>query len=239
MKQKNIPWLGAFMESFFVTLPLLSIINFWAIIVMLYTNLRPYLLQYMPWMNLWYFVAILTLIGVLGMVLVYKFVLPSIWAFRGKQMFTENSGISNRNGVRVAISGGFDPIHTGHTRYIKAALELGNWLIVILSSDEVLKRKKGMCFMPYEERREIIEAILNGRGEVVPNNNPEGLDCVEALKSCNPSIYAKGGDTWNTDNLPECSVCREMRIKIMFGVGGFDKTQSSSNLIGRVYAKQG
>ena len=93
MKQWNIPWLGAFMESFFVTLPLLSVINFWAIITVLYTTVRPHLLQYAPWVTMWLFVGCITLLGIIGMVLVYKFVLPSIWTFRQDQMFKHNSNI--------------------------------------------------------------------------------------------------------------------------------------------------
>ena len=99
MKQRNIPGLGAFMESFFVTLPILGIINFWAIITVLYANVQPYLLQHAPWMNLWIFVGLLTLIGITGMIIVYKFVLSSVWSFRGKQMLDKDNlalGTSNK-----------------------------------------------------------------------------------------------------------------------------------------------
>ena len=98
MRQKNIPGLGAFMESFFVTLPILGIINFWAIITVLYANVQPYLLQHAPWMNLWIFVGFLTLIGITGMFIVYKFVLSSVWSFRGKQMF-------DREKIKAEIEG--------------------------------------------------------------------------------------------------------------------------------------
>ena len=60
---------------------------------------------------------------------------------------------------RVAISGGFDPIHVGHIEYIKAAKRLGGWLVVILNSDKFLIDKKGQVFMPYNERKTILENI--------------------------------------------------------------------------------
>lgn len=57
----------------------------------------------------------------------------------------------------VLATGGFDPIHSGHISYLKAARELGDMLIVGLNSDEWLERKKGKSFMPWNERI----AILN------------------------------------------------------------------------------
>ena len=53
----------------------------------------------------------------------------------------------------IVVSGGFDPIHSGHIAYFKAAKELGDKLIVALNSDEWLKNKKGKFFMPFQERK--------------------------------------------------------------------------------------
>ncbi len=86
LKQYNIPWLGAFMESFFVTLPMLSVFSFWAIFTVLYANIRPYLLQHIPWLTFWIFMVAIVVIGLIGMVVVYKFIILSIWLFRKKQM---------------------------------------------------------------------------------------------------------------------------------------------------------
>lgn len=248
MKQKNIPWLGAFLETFFTTLPFLSIVSFLAIIMVLYSEARPYLLQYAPWMTLWLFLVIIAVVGVFGMWLVYRFVLPSIWTFRGRQMFDRENQLVNKiesiesllesikrgASITAAISGGFDPLHKGHIRHIKAAMRLGNRLLVILSTDEILARKKGRAFMGYDERKEIIEAILGDQGEVVPNICEDGLNCIESLRRYRPDLFCKGGDSWNEKNLPEYAVCQELGIKVVFGVGGFEKLQSSSNLIAGV-----
>ena len=59
----------------------------------------------------------------------------------------------------VVVSGGFDPIHSGHLAYFREAKELGMYLIVGVNSDEWLMRKKGYVFMPIEEREEIIKSI--------------------------------------------------------------------------------
>ena len=52
----------------------------------------------------------------------------------------------------VVVSGGFDPLHSGHIKLIKEARTLGEYLIVGINSDEWLARKKGRAFMPWQER---------------------------------------------------------------------------------------
>ena len=54
------------------------------------------------------------------------------------------------------ISGGFDPLHSGHIEYIKSAKKYGERLIVALNSDDWLTRKKGRPFMPFDERARIL-----------------------------------------------------------------------------------
>ena len=50
------------------------------------------------------------------------------------------------------VSGGFDPIHSGHISYLKSAKKISDYLIVALNSDKWLINKKKKVFMPYEER---------------------------------------------------------------------------------------
>ena len=57
----------------------------------------------------------------------------------------------------VLVTGGFDPIHSGHISYLREASKLGKRLIVGLNSDDWLARKKGRAFLPYEERKQIVE----------------------------------------------------------------------------------
>jgi D-beta-D-heptose 7-phosphate kinase/D-beta-D-heptose 1-phosphate adenosyltransferase len=61
----------------------------------------------------------------------------------------------------VLVTGGFDPLHSGHIAYFKSAKALGDKLIVGLNSDDWLERKKCRAFMPWEERATIIAALHN------------------------------------------------------------------------------
>ena len=87
MKQKNIPWIGAFIDSLFTCLPFLGIINFVFISIVLYNSIQPYLLTYIPWVKLWMFLLLLLFLVIGMMFFIYKFVLPSLWTFRAKQMY--------------------------------------------------------------------------------------------------------------------------------------------------------
>jgi cytidyltransferase-like protein len=132
----------------------------------------------------------------------------------------------------VLVTGGFDPLHSGHISYFKAAKKLGSKLWVGLNSDEWLTNKKGRPFMPIEERFAIIDAL-----EVVDHVFPvedcdEGsaiLGIYDALEMTDEDIiFANGGDRTHS-NIPEIEEFKNYkRVKFEFGVGGEDKINSSS-----------
>jgi len=96
MKQKNIPWLGALTDALYVSLPVLSLVNFFAILTVLYADIHPYLQEYLPWLRFWVFLAIVVVLATALMLLVYKFVVPSLWTYRSKQMFTHESEVTDK-----------------------------------------------------------------------------------------------------------------------------------------------
>lgn len=130
----------------------------------------------------------------------------------------------------VVISGGFDPIHSGHIKLIKEARLLGDMLIVGINSDEWLARKKGRAFMPWNERLAVLNN-LQQVDEVYTFDDDDGtarhlLQQVRAHYPTSQIIFANGGD--RTDkNIPEMSF-EDGNIKFVFGVGGFNKSNSSS-----------
>lgn len=127
----------------------------------------------------------------------------------------------------VAVSGGFDPIHIGHIRYLKEARKLGTKLVVILNSDNFLTKKKGHYFMSYDERKEVVESIRYV-DEVFECIDKDQTVC-KSLAQLKPNIFAKGGDR-TISNIPEKTICESIGIEMVFGVGG-GKIQSSSWLL--------
>ena len=126
----------------------------------------------------------------------------------------------------VLVSGGFDPVHAGHIRMIRAAAQYGE-VIVIANSDEWLYRKKGFIFMEIERRIEILNAI---KGVILVDSvdDTDGTVC-EAIRRLKPTYFANGGDRGKS-NTPEQAVCEEIGVKLLWGIGGEEKLQSSSEL---------
>jgi len=130
----------------------------------------------------------------------------------------------------VLITGGFDPLHSGHISYFKAAKALGDILIVGVNSDAWLTRKKGRPFMPYFERAEVVRNI-KGVDFVIDfdDNDGSAKHAIQMVRQSYPNdeiIFANGGD--RTDkNIPEMDIVDD-NLKFVFGVGGFNKANSSS-----------
>jgi len=129
----------------------------------------------------------------------------------------------------VIVTGGFDPLHSGHIEYFKAARELGDHLVVGVNSDAWLERKKGKAFMPFEERCAIIKE-LDCVNEVIGFNDDDDTACaaifqvLSTVGSQTKVIFANGGDR-TKDNIPEMIY---NDVEFVFGVGGEDKKNSSS-----------
>lgn len=128
----------------------------------------------------------------------------------------------------VLVTGGFDPIHSGHIEYFKAAKQLGDKLIVGLNSDAWLARKKGQPFMPWVERSVIVKN-LSMVDEVIAFNDDDGssIDAIHITKAFYPFdeiIFANGGDR-TSYNIPEMT---EKGVIFKFAVGGENKANSSS-----------
>ena len=137
------------------------------------------------------------------------------------------------------VTGGFDPIHSGHIQYLKAASEHGDMLIVGINSDEWLTRKKGHPFMPLEERKAILEELYVV-DKVITFDDRDNTAChaIEMVKHLYKDafnnkfqkkiIFCNGGDR-TADNIPEQDRYKnDDNVIFKFGVGGDTKKNSSS-----------
>ena len=118
----------------------------------------------------------------------------------------------------IMVSGGFDPVHIGHIRMIRAASTYGDF------------KKKGFVFMPFEQREEILSAV---KGVVLVDSVDDSDDTVcEAIARLKPDFFANGGDR-KEGNTPEVDLCEKLGIQLLWGVGGQEKVESSSELVER------
>lgn len=129
----------------------------------------------------------------------------------------------------AVVSGGFDPLHTGHINLLESSAAFGDKLVVLVNSDDWLTRKKGRPFMPFEERATIIERmhmVDNVYGvDDKDGSVTEGLIQIrDAFGHDNDYVFCNGGDR-GKDNIPEMLVDG---YEFKFSVGGDNKANSSS-----------
>lgn len=129
----------------------------------------------------------------------------------------------------VFTNGCFDILHAGHVRYLAAARQLGDCLIVGLNSDCSVRELKGPTrpVNHQEDRAEVIAAMA-AVDYVVIFDEKTAETTVAAIK---PDIYAKGGD-YTVDKLPEAAIVAQYGGKTVLipEVPG----RSSTNIIRRI-----
>ena len=141
----------------------------------------------------------------------------------------------------VLVTGGFDPIHSGHISYFNRARELSDRLIVGVNSDEWLRRKKGLYFLPWRERAEIILNLRMVDDVITVPDDDKGSACgsiAKCLEIADKVIFCNGGDRKKT-NIPEINMYGDnSRVEFKFGIGGDNKINSSSWILDNYFNNQ-
>jgi len=141
------------------------------------------------------------------------------------------------------ITGGFDPLHSGHLALIKSAAQMSLIVAIGLNSDAWLYRKKGFVYMPFVERKELLESISEVHKVFSFNDNDDTARralqvCAWVYPRVEKIIFCNGGDR-TEQNIPELNFQPigtrpedpDPIVEFAFGVGGTDKKNSSSELV--------
>ena len=137
----------------------------------------------------------------------------------------------------VLVSGGFDPIHSGHIYLIQEASKYGD-VIVLLNSDKWLREKKGREFLPFVERETIMKSLKNVID--VLSFDDSDKTCVDGIRKAinkypnHKIMFANGGDR-NDKTSPdsEKKFCDKNNITTIWEIGGKNKSNSSSEILKR------
>jgi rfaE bifunctional protein nucleotidyltransferase chain/domain len=105
-----------------------------------------------------------------------------------------------RRDAIVLTNGCFDLLHAGHVRYLNAAKQLGDRLVVAVNSDESARLLKGAGrpLVPAHERAEILAGLSAVDAVVIfPEQDVNAL-----VREIRPDVHAKGTD-YTRENVPE------------------------------------
>ena len=135
----------------------------------------------------------------------------------------------------IVLSGYFNPIHPGHISMILEAKEYAEKLIVVVNSDEQVKRKRSLPFLDEWARCEIVRNI-KGVDEVLLAIDEDGtvvksLEKIKIDHRDHKIFFGNGGDrSPHASAIPEVKFCEAHDIVLIYGIGD-EKRYSSSSLI--------
>ena len=132
-------------------------------------------------------------------------------------------------------SGGFDPLHVGHVRMIQGALDLAALVVVGVNSDDWLHRNREQARMTFEDRREIVASIRGVTSAVgFDDSDDTARNLLRMVHTMSPGAkiaFGNGGDR-TVINVPEVDVCEELKVDLVWGLGG-PRVETSSELLDR------
>lgn len=92
---------------------------------------------------------------------------------------------------KVITYGTFDLLHYGHINILKRAKELGDYLIVAVSTNEFNEIKGKNCYFSFDERKKLVQSVRYV-DLVIPENNWEQK--IEDIKEYKVDVFVIGDD---------------------------------------------
>ena len=134
----------------------------------------------------------------------------------------------------VIVSGFFNPLHGGHLDMIEGGKALGDRLVVIVNNDIQQVMKKDKIILTEQNRARVLSALRHVDEVIIAlDDDPTVIKSLEAIANKYPEddlIFANGGDRDSEKAIPEGVICRKHNIQMIFGVGGDEKSDSSTRI---------
>jgi D-glycero-beta-D-manno-heptose 1-phosphate adenylyltransferase len=140
-----------------------------------------------------------------------------------------------REGRRIAFANGcFDLLHVGHVRYLQAAREQGDVLVVGVNGDCAVTELKGpgRPLLPAEARIELVAALESVDFAVIF----EDLTAENLLSDLRPHVHCKGTD-YSLETVPERALVESLGGEVR--IVGDAKRHSTRELIDEITARLG
>lgn len=134
----------------------------------------------------------------------------------------------------VIVSGFFNPLHGGHLDMIEAAAKMGDHLIVVVNNDKQQILKKDKIILQEGNRARLMGALRMVDEVIIAiDTDPTVIQTLDFIATQHPDdelIFANGGDRDSAKVVPETDVCQKNNIVMVFGVGGDNKSDSSTRI---------
>lgn len=132
----------------------------------------------------------------------------------------------------ACVSGGFDPIHSGHLDLILSASILADELVVFVNDDNFLLRKKGYVFLPQDERLKLVLSLKGvSQAFIYSDSTQDVCKGIEALK---PNFFVNGGDRQSHNcSKEEIAIAAHVGTELIYLNG--PKVNSSSTICDNLY----
>jgi cytidyltransferase-like protein len=134
------------------------------------------------------------------------------------------------------VSGYFNPLHPGHLDLFEAARALTGYLVVIVNNDAQQELKKGKVIQSEADRLRIVRSLRVVDDALLAVEEGPGMDgSFDLVRAAYPETeleFCNGGDRTDLDTLPaeEVEAARRNDIRLVYGIGGFEKVDSSTRI---------